>query len=102
MNPVNPRPMRRELGAPLNDTCTDRWLNSTARPMPAAGITRPTVDDMRREWQHHVDQLRRRTWTVAAVAAVLIAITVAAAVVHGRSATRCAPSTPATPMAVTA
>ncbi|WP_157410752.1 hypothetical protein [Actinoplanes rectilineatus] len=101
MNPVDPRPTRNGLEPPLNDTRADRWLNSTDRTGPTAALARPTVDNMRREWQHHVEQLRRRTWTIAAVAAILVAVAVTANVVHGRFATRCAPSISAAPVVVT-
>lgn len=57
---------------------------------------------MRREWQHHVEQLRRKAWTAVAVAAtVMITITVVVTVVQAGSATRCALPAPATVMAVT-
>lgn len=101
MNPVNPPSARRGPEPPLNNPRTDRWLNSTGRTTTAADPARPTVDDMRREWQHHVEQLRRRMWTVVAVATALTAIAIAAIVVHGRAATRCASPAPASPAAVT-
>ncbi|GAA0547078.1 hypothetical protein GCM10010172_31040 [Paractinoplanes ferrugineus] len=101
MNPVNPRPTRYGLEPLLNDTRADRWLNSTGRTAQTAAPARPTADDMRSGWQHHVEPLRRWAWTTVAVAAILIAFAVGATVAHGRFATRCAPSVSAMPVAVT-
>jgi hypothetical protein len=101
MNPVNPHSARGGLEPLLNDHRTDRWLNSTGRTTAATDPAHLTVDDMRREWQHHVEQLRRRIWTVVAVAAVLFAVAVAAIVVHERGAAHCASSAPSAPVAVT-
>ncbi|MFG1995266.1 hypothetical protein ACGFJ7_35355 [Actinoplanes sp. NPDC048988] len=101
MNPVNPRFARGGLEPPLNDPRADRWLNSTGRTTAEADLARPTVEDMRREWQHHVDQMRRRVRTIVAVAAVLVAIAVAAIAVHGRIATPCSSPLQSAPAAVT-
>ncbi|GAA3348838.1 hypothetical protein GCM10020358_68810 [Amorphoplanes nipponensis] len=97
MNPLEPGPAHRGLEPWRNDTRTDRWLNSTGYAAPSADTARPTVDQTRREWQHHVEQLRRKAWTVVAVtAAAMIAITVAVIVVQARSTTGCAAPVPAT------
>lgn len=101
MNPRDPRPEHQGADPACNDTHTDRWLNSTGYATPNPGAARVTVEALRRQWQHHVERLRRTAWTVIAVAAtVMITITVVA-VVQPRSATRCALSGPATMAAVT-
>jgi negative regulator of sigma E activity len=104
MKPLEPRPPHRGVDLASNEIRTDLWLNSTGYAAPSPGAARPTVDEMRREWQHHVEHLRRKAWTVVAVAAaaaVMITITVAVTVVPVRSTSRCAPSVPATMMAAT-
>ena len=102
MKPLEPRQPHRGVDLASNDTRTDRWLNSTGYAAPSSGAARPTVDEMRREWQQHVEQLRRRAWAAVAVAAVvMIAIAVAVTVVQARSVTRCAPPVPGTVRTVT-
>jgi hypothetical protein len=101
MSPRDPRSEHRGVDPACNDTRTDRWLNFTSYTAPTPGAARPNVE-VRPELQHHLGQLRRKAWSVVAVAAaVMITITVAVSVAQARSDTRCARPVPATVMAVT-